>query len=150
MLRSLSSSGRASGGSGAPPLSAHVDFTGALFVVAGVLTVVAGLSTLALGLAAAALAGGPAADGRRVAAGLVAVVLTLLACIAVLWGIAHIVVGPPLRRHRPWARLAALMIGTVDLLLFPFGTALGAYALWALLGDDRRALFERAPGAPPG
>jgi hypothetical protein len=33
------------------------------------------------------------------------------------------------------------MLGSVDLLLLPYGTALGVYALWALLTEDGKKLF---------
>jgi hypothetical protein len=78
---------------------------------------------------------------------LAAAALVTLAIIAIVWGLAHVAVGVPLRRHRPWARLAALALGTVDLLLLPYGTALGAYALWVLLGESRKKLFETEPSA---
>ena len=64
-----------------------------------------------------------------VAAGVIAAIFTTLAFLAILWGTAHVIVGIPLRRHTPWSRLTALMLGSVDLLLLPYGTALGAYAL---------------------
>jgi len=51
-------------------------------------------------------------------------------------------VGVPLRRYRPWARLVALMLGSVDLVLMPYGTALGVYALWVLLNEDSKVLFR--------
>jgi hypothetical protein len=121
----------------------HVDFAGILFIVWGLLTALVGVSTLALGVGAAALitsaAGG---SGGQVAAGLTAVVFTTLAVIAIVWGAAHVIVGVPLRRRRPWARLAALMLSAVDLLLLPYGTALGCYALWVLLSDEGKKLFE--------
>ncbi len=66
---------------------------------------------------------------------------TILAVIAILWGTAHVVVGVPLRRHKPWSRLIALMLGSVDLLLLPFGTALGVYTLYVLLNEKGKALF---------
>jgi hypothetical protein len=53
----------------------------------------------------------------------------------------HVVVGVPLRRRRHWSRLGALMLGSVDLALLPYGTALGAYTLWALLSEDGKKLF---------
>jgi len=124
-------------------VTAHVDFLGALFVVWGILTATLGVSTLLLGVGATALVSSGGEGGGRLAAGLVAGALFVMAVIAILWGIAHVAVGLPVRRHRPWARLAALMLGTVDLLLFPYGTALGVYALWVLLGERRRTLFER-------
>jgi hypothetical protein len=76
-----------------------------------------------------------------VAAGMTAAAFTVLALIAIVWGVAHVIVGVPLRRHRPWARVAALMLGAVDLLLLPYGTALGAYTLWVLLNEKAKASF---------
>ena len=55
---------------------------------------------------------------------------------------AHVAVGVLVRRRRHWSRLAALMLGSVDLLLLPYGTALGVYALWVLLREDTKRLFE--------
>ena len=127
----------------------HVDLVGALFIIWGVLTVLIGLSTLALGVGAAAIiASSSGADGGRFAAGLTAAAFTTLGLIAVAWGLAHAAIGVPVRRHRHWARLAALTLGSVDLLLLPYGTALGVYALWALLNEDGRRLFAE-PDAPP-
>src|SRR5262249_8500736 len=84
-----------------------------------------------------------------VAAGLTAAAFTALAIIAIAWGAAHIVVGVPLRRHRPWSRLVALMLGAVDLLLLPYGTALGIYAIWILLNEDAKKLFQPALAPSP-
>ena len=123
-------------------MAAQVDFLGVLFIVWGLLTTLVGLSTLALGVGAVALiASASRGGGGQFAAGMTAVVFTALAIIAILWGAAHVVVGVPLRRRKPWARLMALMIGSVDLLLLPYGTALGAYTLWVLLTEDGKALF---------
>jgi len=58
------------------------------------------------------------------------------------WKRISVVVGVPLRRHKPWSRLGALMLGSVDLLLLPFGTALGVYAIWVLLSEQGKSLFE--------
>jgi hypothetical protein len=124
-------------------LSAHVDFLGVLFVVWGVLVALIGVSTLSLGVGSAALvASAGTRQGGQLIASLVAVLLVLVAVIAIALGSAHVAVGLPLRRHQSWARLAALMLGTVDLLLFPYGTVLGGYVLWVLLGEDRKKLFE--------
>lgn len=125
-------------------MPSHVDFVGVLFIVWGLLTTLIGLSTLALGAAAAALMTSAARDsgGSGLAAGLTAAVFTTLAILAIIWGSAHVVVGVPLRRRRPWARMLALMLGSVDLLLLPYGTALGIYALWVLLSEHGKAVFN--------
>jgi hypothetical protein len=103
------------------------------------------VSTLALGVGAVALIASASRGGAgQVAAGLTAAVFTALAIIAMLWGAAHVVVGVPLRRRKPWSRLGALMLGSVDLLLLPFGTALGVYAIWVLLSEQGKSLFENS------
>jgi hypothetical protein len=132
-----------SGGSPVSGMPSHVDFVGTLFIIWGLLTALVGVSTLALGVGAVALIASAArGGGGQVAAGLTAVVFTTLAIIAILWGAAHVVVGVPVRRRRPWSRLIALMLGSVDLLLLPYGTALGCYTLWVLLSEDGKKLFE--------
>ena len=124
-------------------MTSHVDFVGALFIIWGLLTALVGISTLALGVAAVALitTASRGGGGGQVAAGLTAAAFTTLAVIAIIWGVAHVIVGIPLRRRQPWARLTALMLGSVDLLLLPYGTALGVYALWVLLSEEGKAVF---------
>lgn len=119
----------------------HVNFLGVLFIVWGLLTTIIGLSMLALGVGAAALI----ASSERpasFAASFTAAAFTTLAMIAILWGLAHVAVGLPLRKHRPWSRLGALVLGSIDLILLPYGTALGVYSMWVLLKQDAKALFE--------
>lgn len=121
-------------------VATHVDFVGVLFIVWGVLTALVGLSTLALGVGAASLAN----RAGGVAAGLTAAAFITLAVIAIVWGVGHVLIGIPLRRHRHWARLVALMVGSIDLLLLPYGTVLGCYTLWVLLNERGKALFGTA------
>ena len=125
-------------------MSSHVDFVGVLFIVWGVLTALVGLSTLALGIGAVALitSASHGGGGGQFAAGLTAAAFTTLAVIAIIWGVAHTAVGVPLRRRKHWARLLALMLGSADLLLLPYGTALGVYTLWALLNEEGKKTFE--------
>lgn len=124
-------------------MATHVDFLGVLFIVWGVLTALVGLSTLALGVGAASLATSANHTGG-VAAGLTAAAFITLAVIAIVWGVGHVLIGVPLRRHRHWARLVALMVGSIDLLLLPYGTVLGCYTLWVLLNERGKALFGTA------
>jgi hypothetical protein len=119
---------------------------GLLFIVWGALTALIGLSTLALGIGAFSLmtSSGRSAGGGQFALGLTAAAFTTLALIAIFWGVAHITVGVPVRRHKSWARLLALMLGSVDLMLLPYGTALGIYALWVLLTEEGKRTFQIA------
>jgi hypothetical protein len=123
--------------------ASHVDLVGVLFMVWGGLTILIGGSTLALGMAAAALIASAAEAGRgQFAAGLTAATFTVLAALAMVWGGVHVFVGLLVRRRRHWARMGAISLAAVDLLLLPYGTALGIYALWVLLRDEAKRLFE--------
>jgi threonine/homoserine efflux transporter RhtA len=53
--------------------------------------------------------------------------VTVFAVAAYAW------TGQRLRRHDPRIRVPALILCVLALLSFPFGTALGAYGLWALI-----------------
>ena len=68
--------------------------------------------------------------------------------LALLLGALHLWLGAALRRYRPWARLLALGLAVINLVLFPFGTALGGYAFWVLLTDEGRALYRRPRRRP--
>jgi hypothetical protein len=114
-----------------------------LFVVWGALTILIGASTLALGTAAAALIASGSHGGRgQLAASFTAVAFIALALLALVWGAVHVGVGVVVRRRRHWSRIAAILLGAIDLLLLPYGTALGLYALWVLLREDSKRLFE--------
>ncbi len=120
-------------------MATHVDFVAIVFIVWGALTAVVGVSTLALGIGAASLAADTA--GAQMAAGLTAAAFITLAIIAILWGAGHVFIGMPLRRRSPRARMLAIVAGSIDLILLPFGTPLGIYALWVLLNEQGKALF---------
>ena len=121
----------------------HADFLSLLYLAWGAIFALVGLAALALAVGAFAIARdtGPVRVGSDLAAGLTAVTLGVLAFLALLWGALHLWLGAALRRYRPWARLFALGLAVINLVLFPFGTALGAYGCWVLLTDEGRSLF---------
>jgi hypothetical protein len=121
-------------------MTTHVEFVAILFMLWGALTAVVGVSTFALGVGAAAVAASET-SGVQVAAGLTAVAFIALAIISILWGAAHVFIGVPLRRRNPRARMLAIVAGSIDLILLPFGTPLGIYVLWVLLNERGKALF---------
>ncbi len=125
----------------------HVDFLATLYVTWGAifaLVAVAGFA-LAGGAFAIAESTGPVRFGSEMAARLTGVTISIIAIIALLWAILHLVVGRQLKKYRPSARLMTLGLAVGNLILLPFGTALGVYAFWVLLKDEGRRLFE--PGA---
>jgi hypothetical protein len=122
----------------------HIDFLSTLYMTWGaifVLVAVAGFA-LAGGAFAIASSSGPLRYGSDMAARLTGVSISIVAIIALVWGVLHAFVGRTLRRHRPSARLMALGLAIGNMILLPFGTALGAYACWVLLNEEGRRLFE--------
>lgn len=122
----------------------HVDFLSTLYVAWGAifaLVTIAGFA-LAGGAFAIAESSGPVRFGSEMAARLTGITITVISLIALVWAVLHIVVGRRLKLLRPSARLMALGLALGNVILFPFGSALGAYAFWVLLKDDGRRLFE--------
>jgi hypothetical protein len=122
----------------------HADFLALLYLGWGAIFALVGLAGLAL--TAGALAIARANDVRdvpsEIAAGVTAFTFGVLAVLALLWGVLHLWLGAALRRYRHWARLAGLGLAVINVVLFPFGTALGAYACWVLMNEEGRKLFE--------
>lgn len=124
----------------------HVDFLATLYLTWGAIFTLVALAGFALagGAAAIATAGGPVRMASEMAARLTAITISVIAVIALIWGALHLWVGRSLRKHLPSARLMAIALAVGNLVLLPFGTALGAYACWVLLKDEGRRLFEGA------
>jgi threonine/homoserine efflux transporter RhtA len=124
----------------------HVDFLSTLYVTWGAIFAFVAIAGFALAGGAFAIAesSGPVRFGSEMAARLTGVTISIVSLIAVVWAILHIVVGRQLKKYRPSARLLTLGLAIGNLILLPFGTALGVYALWALLKDEGRRLFEGA------
>ena len=121
----------------------HIDALGWLHAVWGAFGVLAGLSLLllALGTSMTVRDLGDTNPAGGAAVGLLIVCGVPL----VVGGVAFILVGRSLLRRRLRGRLAALLLAGPDMILVPFGTALGIYTFWVLLNDDARQEFGRPP-----
>ena len=129
----------------------HTDVLALLYLAWGAIFALVGLAGLAL-MAGALIIGrtqSPVATPSALAADVTAFAFGVLATIALLWGVLHLAIGAMLRGYRPWARLAALGLALINVVLFPFGTALGGYACWVLLNEEGRRLFEGGGSTVP-
>ncbi len=122
----------------------HADFLALLYLGWGAIFALVGLAGLALmaGALAIAQSDGTSDVPSELAARVTAFSFGVLAVLALLWGVLHLWLGAALRRYRHWARLAGLGLAVINVVLFPFGTALGAYACWVLMTEEGRRLFE--------
>lgn len=122
----------------------HVRLLAILASLWGALATLVGLSLLLLAAGALAILAGPDGESVAFAAGLTAAVFASIGAFTLVWGVVHIWVAARLRRRHPLGRAVMLGLAVVNLLVFPFGTALGIYALWILLANEGRRLFETA------
>lgn len=120
----------------------HVDLLGILASLWGALSMLIGVSMLLLSLGAVVQVFAPAAPTMVVAAGVTAGFFAVIGIFALLWGGAHVWGALLLRRRHPLGRVLNLALAVVNLLIIPPGTALGIYALWVLLTNEGRRLFE--------
>ena len=120
----------------------HIDVLGSLHLVWGAFGVLTGVSLgiLAVGTRVA-LTGDAFGVGEQAAVS----VLVVGAVLLVGGGAAAALTGWGLRHRVGRARLASLILAVPNLVLVPFGTALGVYTLWVLLNDDARRAFGRRP-----
>jgi hypothetical protein len=119
----------------------HVNLLGILATLWGALAILVGVSMLLLAAGALVQLFDPAGN-IGFAAGLTAGVFALIGAFALLWGGAHLWAAMLVRRRKPFGRVLTLGLALVNLLVLPFGTALGIYALWVLLTNEGRHLFE--------
>jgi hypothetical protein len=123
-------------------LESHVTLLELLTRLWGAVSVLAGVSLLFLAAGALTELRNPAVSNLAVAAGIAGITFLLLALCALGWGGVHLWAAALVARRRPRGRVAMLALGVCNLVLLPFGTALGAYAIWVLMSPGARQLFE--------
>ena len=119
----------------------HINVLGLLHMVWGVFAALAGVS-LAI-LAAGTNAAVNAATADTVGSSAAVWLLGATGAFLFFAGVALTMTGRRLRATQPGARFAALVLALPNLLILPFGTALGVYTYWVLLNNDARDAFGR-------
>src|SRR5262245_39689135 len=119
----------------------HFDILGWLYILSGIFAELIGFS---LGVLAFGTDRGSANVGVPGPAALPTVWFLLISgALAGLGGLLMILAGRAIVGRRRGGRTAALMLAAFNLLIVPFGTALGIYTYWVLLNDDARRAFGR-------
>lgn len=123
-------------------MTPHLDLLAMLYKIWGIFGALAGasLAILAMGTEVSLSRLGSIGMAEHAA-------VWLLAASALIFaggGAFALVVGRGVRLRRAGTRAPALALAAANLLLLPFGTALGVYTFWVLMNDDSRRAF----GAP--
>jgi hypothetical protein len=123
----------------------HIDVLALLHIVWGAAAALAGLSLVILAAGTDVAVSSDGAERASAAVWLLGGAGALL----LLAGAALALTGFQLRATAIRGRTLALALAAPNLLLLPFGTALGIYTYWVLLNNDARAIFGR-PHRSPG
>ncbi|MBN2029764.1 hypothetical protein JW824_05910 [bacterium] len=90
-----------------------------------------------------AIVGGGILSGDSNAMAITSIVGTVIAFFLSLKSIPEIIGGIGLLKRKSWARIVVLIIGCLDLIEIPIGTAIGAYTIWVLLNEESVKLFSK-------
>ncbi len=69
-------------------------------------------------------------------------VIPVVGGVLIAFGAIGIVAGWGLLTHQSWARMLAIVLGFLNLIHVPFGTALGIYTLWVLLPAESEQEYK--------
>lgn len=115
----------------------HITLVAAINIGFGVLGMFAALIVFT------AIVGGGILSGDSEAMAITSVVGTVIAFFLALKSIPEIIGGVGLLKRKPWARILVLIIGCLDLLEIPIGTAIGIYTIWVLLNEETINIFSK-------
>jgi len=125
-------------------MESHIKIVGLLHIVLGSLGVLGALVLLAVfGGLAGFMQFSDASRDAAVAAPILGGIGGILFVVILLFSLPGLIGGIGLVRMAPWSRVFMIVISALDLLHFPFGTALGIYGLWVLTKPETAALMER-------
>ena len=120
----------------------HIHLLALLYRAAAFISVVAGASLAALGVGALSMGGGPGLADPAWAARAMAVVFLLLSLALLAWAWLNAWLARAFERRHRRARVGGFVVAVLHLFVLPFGTALGGYTIWVLIGEGARRAFE--------
>jgi hypothetical protein len=88
-----------------------------------------------------AIVGGGLLSGDIEAIGITTGVGTVVAAIMLIFAAPGLIGGIGLLKGCSWAWILVLILGCLNLLNIPFGTALGAYTIWVLVQQESKAIL---------
>jgi hypothetical protein len=126
-------------------MQTHVKVVAVLYFVMGALNLL-GAFFFVFAFSIAGIAAGMSNDpDAGMALPIIGLTGTALVVFLLCLSIPLIITGVGLLRRREWARIAGIVIGALLIFHFPIGTAVGIYALWALLnGETARLMGEES------
>ena len=119
-------------------MDSKINTVGILWMVLGILSI---LGAVFMVISGGAFMAGMKGTDQQAGGAIFAGVMWVIAAFVALIGIIEFLAGSALRKHRPWARIAIIVLSIINLLGFPIGTIVGIYSLVVLLSADAKPLF---------
>jgi hypothetical protein len=134
----------------------HNKIIGILFLIQGALGLFGILIAILMFGAMGVAVVGSARNGEGATAGAAIFGLMIGISVAIaIFLLPAFAAGYGMLKEKRWAKIWATIAACLVLLSFPFGTALGVYALWFLFGDQGKSFYNSNAGmtgynpAPP-
>lgn len=124
-------------------MESHIKVLAILFIVFGILGVLMaiGFFLLGAGVGATILAEEQDPDAQIGAAWATGCMTFIAALIGIL-SLPSIIAGWGLWNRKSWSRMLTMIIAVFSLPGFPFGTAIGVYALIVMVNDETKTLLN--------
>ena len=116
----------------------HITVLGVLYIALSVLGLLAAIIVFT------AVVGGGIISQDPEAMAITAIVGPAVAGFLLIVSAPGLIGGIFLLKRRPWARILVLVLGFLNLIEIPIGTALGIYTIWVLLKNETVELFTPA------
>ncbi len=118
-------------------LEGHLRIVGILWIALGALFAIPAAGLLVFGTSVHVIL-----QRHEFFPGILPLLISIAAGAFSLLAVGGICVGVGLTQRRPWARVAAIVLGVLALFHPLFGTALGIYTLWVLLADENGSEYN--------
>jgi len=115
----------------------HITVLGWLYIVFGALGLLAAVFVLLV------MGGTGLISGDARSAALMSGIGLFFAAIVSVLSLPSIIVGWGLLQRKSWSRLLAIILGALNILNFPVGTAIGVYTIWALTQNESQQLLSQ-------
>jgi hypothetical protein len=125
-------------------MQTHVKVVGILLLALSAMMLLFALGLGAMfGIGALATAASQDPDAA-LAIPIIGITGTVVTALIVIIALPGLIAGFGLLSFQNWARILAIVLLVLNLLNFPFGTAVGIYGLWVLFHKDTERLFASA------
>lgn len=130
-------------------MTTHVKAVAVLFLILGIFGLMAALGVaMAFGLASGIVGANAEPHDAAIALPIIGLTGTMLVAYLLATALPGVIAAIGLLRLRPWARVLGIVAAVLYLIHIPFGTAVGAYAIWVLVNKDTERLLETGAPAP--